>query len=70
MSIIVYNIKRLDADILAGDMPKEHEALKTEFEQHETLLKDLEMQAEEYKSQGKTDAGERLEQQAVLLKVS
>ena len=62
-------ICRLDADILAGDMPKEHEALKSEFEQHESLLKELEMQAAEYKGQGKTEAGQRLEQQAVLLKV-
>lgn len=50
-------------------MPKEFEVLKTEFVQHEEILRDLEKQAEEYKVQGKSDAAERLEQQIVLLKV-
>lgn len=66
----MFSCYRLDADILAGDMPKEFESLKTEFDQHEGLLNDLEKQAAEYRGQGQIDAGQRLDQQVALLKVS
>ena len=60
---------RLDADILAGEMPKEFEELKTEFAQHEGIMRELEQQAQTYRNEHKRDAAERLEQQIVLLKV-
>ncbi len=44
--------------------------LKSEFEHHESLLRDLEKQASDYKAQGKMEAATRLEQQILLLKVS
>ena len=59
---------RLDADILAGDMPQEFEGLQKEFAQQEATLKDLEKQAEDLKQNGKTEAGSRLEQQIVILR--
>ena len=45
------------------------QALKAEFEQHESLLRDLERQVEDYRAQGKTEAADRLEQQISILKV-
>ncbi|KAK2181696.1 hypothetical protein NP493_384g04000 [Ridgeia piscesae] len=59
---------RLDADILAGDMPKEYESLKAEFEQQQAILGNLEKLAVDYKAQGKVEAGARLEQQSSLLR--
>jgi len=59
---------RLDADILAGDLPNEYETLKVEFEQNEALLDELGKQASECKSRGNTEAGDRLEQQVLILK--
>ena len=50
-------------------MPKEFEALKTEFVQHENIMKELEKQAQEYRNEDKREAADRLEQQIVLLKV-
>lgn len=45
------------------------QGLKAEFEEQEVLLKQLEQQAEEFSSEGKTEAAERLEQQVTILKV-
>ena len=45
------------------------QSLKAEFDQHETLLHELEKQAVEYKAQGRTEAATRLEQQIAILKV-
>ena len=45
------------------------QSLKAEFDQHEALLRELERQVEEYHSQGKTEAAERLQQQIHILKV-
>ncbi|XP_070191463.1 dystrophin-like isoform X2 [Littorina saxatilis] len=59
---------RLDADLLAGDVPQEYESLKEEFNQQEALLKELEDQAMTYRLQGKMEASARLEQQTQLLK--
>ena len=50
-------------------MPKEFEALKAEFVQHENIMKELEKQAQEYRNEDKREAADRLEQQIVLLKV-
>ena len=59
---------RLDADMLAGEMPTEHEALKAEFAQHEAILGELEAQAASYRSQGNATAADRLDTQIGLLK--
>ena len=59
---------RLDADLLAGDVPNEYESLKSEFEHQEQLLKELEADAVRFKKESKTEAAERLEQQILLLK--
>uniref|UniRef100_A0A2C9KMX3 Dystrophin n=1 Tax=Biomphalaria glabrata TaxID=6526 RepID=A0A2C9KMX3_BIOGL len=59
---------RLDADMLAGDVPQEHETLQLEFKQQEELLEELERSVLEYKEQGKLEASARLEKQTQLLK--
>ncbi|XP_059157467.1 dystrophin-like isoform X5 [Physella acuta] len=59
---------RLDADMLAGDVPNENETLQLEFKQQEELLEELERSVQEYKQQGKMEASARLEQQTQLLK--
>ncbi|KAK7483287.1 hypothetical protein BaRGS_00025454, partial [Batillaria attramentaria] len=59
---------RLDADLLAGDMPQEYESLKEEFSQQEALLRELEDHVTQYRQQGKMEASARLEQQTQLLK--
>ncbi|CAL1537370.1 unnamed protein product [Lymnaea stagnalis] len=59
---------RLDADMLAGDVPQENETLQLEFKQQEELLEELERSVAEYKQQGKMEASARLEQQTQLLK--
>ncbi|KAH9492320.1 hypothetical protein Btru_024696 [Bulinus truncatus] len=59
---------RLDADMLAGDVPQEHETLQLEFKQQEELLEELERSVVEYKEQGKLEASVRLEKQTQLLK--
>ncbi|XP_076466610.1 dystrophin-like isoform X3 [Babylonia areolata] len=59
---------RLDADLLAGDLPQEYETLKDEFNQQEALLKELEEQVTQYRQQGKMEASARLEQQTQLLR--
>lgn len=45
------------------------QTLKNEFEEEEALLKQLEEQAEAFNKEGKTEAGQRLEQQVTILKV-
>ncbi|XP_013413171.1 dystrophin isoform X2 [Lingula anatina] len=59
---------RLDADMLAGDMPEEFESLKQEFEQQDQMLNEMEKQMLDYKAQGKQEASARLEQQILILK--
>ncbi|GFN77850.1 dystrophin [Plakobranchus ocellatus] len=59
---------RLDADMLAGDVPQENETLQLEFKQQEELLEELEKNVQEYKQQGRMEASARLEQQTQLLK--
>ncbi|XP_025099293.1 dystrophin-like isoform X3 [Pomacea canaliculata] len=59
---------RLDADLLASDVPQEYESLKEEFSQQEALLRELEDHVTQYQQQGKVDASTRLEQQIQLLK--
>ncbi|XP_055889039.1 dystrophin-like isoform X6 [Biomphalaria glabrata] len=59
---------RLDADMLAGDVPQEYETLQLEFKQQEELLEELERSVLEYKEQGKLEASARLEKQTQLLK--
>ncbi|GFR63477.1 dystrophin [Elysia marginata] len=60
---------RLDADMLAGDVPQENETLQLEFKQQEELLEELERNVQEYKQQGRIEASARLEQQTQLLKI-
>ena len=45
------------------------QTLKQEFEDHDTLLNDLEKQAGEYRRAGKAEAAARLEQQVQILRV-
>ncbi|XP_076445085.1 dystrophin-like isoform X2 [Babylonia areolata] len=59
---------RLDADLLAGDLPHEQESLDEEFGQQEALLAELEGHVMQYRQQGKMEAAARLEQQTQLLK--
>ncbi|KAL8624968.1 hypothetical protein ACOMHN_039855 [Nucella lapillus] len=59
---------RLEADLLAGDVPQEYENLKEEFHQQESLLKELEEQVTQYRQEGKMEASARLEQQTQLLR--
>ncbi|KAK3712445.1 hypothetical protein RRG08_002775 [Elysia crispata] len=59
---------RLDADMLAGDVPQENETLQLEFKQQEELLEELEGNVQDYKQQGRIEASTRLEQQTQLLK--
>ncbi|XP_012946043.2 dystrophin [Aplysia californica] len=59
---------RLDADMLAGDVPQEHETLQLEVKQQQELLEELEKNVQEYRQQGKMEASARLEQQTQLLK--
>ncbi|KAL3882693.1 hypothetical protein ACJMK2_029006, partial [Sinanodonta woodiana] len=59
---------RLDADVLAGDVPDEYEQLKEEFRQQEELLRELEKYETEYKASGKLDASTRLERQIQTIK--
>ncbi|XP_067674722.1 dystrophin-like isoform X3 [Haliotis asinina] len=66
--ITQYLQSRLDADMVAGDVPQEHESLKEEFQQQEDLLRELEKHVLEYRQQGKMEASARLEQQTQLLK--
>ena len=44
--------------------------MKDEFRQQEEALKSLEKQAQKYKTEGKTEAGHRLEYQIQILKVN
>ncbi|XP_069136952.1 dystrophin-like isoform X1 [Argopecten irradians] len=59
---------RLDADVLAGDVPEEYESLKEEFKQQQDLLGELEQQAQKYKEQGNVEGSARLENQIDILK--
>ncbi|KAK3089530.1 hypothetical protein FSP39_004327 [Pinctada imbricata] len=61
---------RLDADILAGDVPKEFESLKEEFQQYENILAELDKNVVELESQGNMEASVRLKDQVHLLKVT
>ena len=54
---------RLDADVLAQDVPEEYDQMQAEFEHQEELLADLEKQVEAYRVDGKLEAANRLEQQ-------
>ena len=45
------------------------QSLTVEFEQHDTLLKELEKQLEEYRGEGKTEGATRLDQQIKILQV-
>jgi len=46
------------------------QTLKAEFTQQESMLKDLEVDAEKFREEKKFEAAERLEQQLSLLKVT
>ncbi|XP_063403799.1 dystrophin-like isoform X1 [Mytilus trossulus] len=59
--------QRLDADVLAGDVPEEYQSLNEEVKQQEDLLKELEKVSKDYKAQGNVEGYERLENQISLL---
>ena len=61
---------RLDADILAGEVPEEFEQVRAEFAQHEAVMASLKETCEVYRKEGKLEAAERCEQQTAVLKVS
>ncbi|XP_052240299.1 dystrophin-like isoform X2 [Dreissena polymorpha] len=61
---------RLDADVLAGDIPEESEQMKEEFRQQEELIISLEKKSAEYKAVGKLDAARRIEYQLQRIKRS
>jgi dystrophin len=60
--------KRIDADVVAGDVPREYDSLKEEFKQNEEMLAELEGYAAELESQGNMEASARLHEQIQLLK--
>ncbi|XP_053396069.1 dystrophin-like isoform X7 [Mercenaria mercenaria] len=59
---------RLDADVLAGDVPEESEQMKEEFRQQDDVIKALEKQSEKYKAEGKQEAASRLDYQLQMAK--
>ncbi|XP_052810329.1 dystrophin-like isoform X2 [Mya arenaria] len=59
---------RLDADVLAGDVPDESEQMKEEFSQQEVTLRELDGQVEAYRSSGRLEAGQRLDYQLQRIK--
>lgn len=61
---------RLDADILAGEVPEELEQVRAEFAQHEAVMTSLAQTCDVYRKEGKVEAAERFEQQTSVLKVS
>ena len=61
---------RLDADILAGEVPEEFEQVRAEFAQHEAVMASLKETCEVYRKEGKLEAAERCEQQTAVLKVT
>lgn len=60
--------KRIEADVVAGDVPGEHDSLKEEFKQNEEMLAELEVFAADLESQGNMEASARLHEQIELLK--
>lgn len=60
--------KRIDADVVAGDVPEEYDSLKEEFKQNEEMLAELETYAADLESEGNMEASIRLREQIELLK--
>lgn len=60
--------KRIDADVVAGDVPGEYDSLKEEFKQNEEMLAELETYAADLESEGNMEASTRLREQIELLK--
>ena len=60
--------KRIDADVVAGDVPEEYDSLKEEFKQNEEMLAELETFAADLESEGNMEASSRLHEQIELLK--
>ncbi|XP_061169275.1 dystrophin-like isoform X1 [Saccostrea echinata] len=60
--------KRIDADVVAGDVPGEYDSLKEEFKQNEEMLGELEVYSAELESQGNMEASARLHEQIELLR--
>lgn len=58
---------RLQRDVTAQDIPEDHQKLLEEFQQQETVLKEMSIQEQSYRRAGRSEAAARLGHQMTMM---